>query len=543
MRSRGVVCTIIAKNYFAHARCLLDSIAQFHPDLARFVILVDRPDGYFDPQRENFTILCSDSLAIPDSKWFHFKYTLIELSTAVKPYVLEYLFQKLNFDFVIFLDPDILVCSELVEVVDALASHSLVLTPHLTAPMQDDRRPCELDILRSGVYNLGFFAMARTEEALAFLEWWKARLYEHCVVDLPRGLFLDQRWADFAPCFVSRVCVLRDPTHNVAHWNLHERRLSLHDGTFLVDGSPLRFFHFSGFDPARPHQLSKHQNRYRIADWPALEVLVQQYSQLMHRYGYSEVRQWPYAYAVFDNGTRIPDFGRPLHFDDPGITKRIEDPFSDEGYAACLEIWNEPLQRIAGRRSKMGTLAYRLYRANTDLQTTMPNVFDGDYRAFVKWLRSLSASDYDLPDEFLSGCKGKLETANTCEETVQPGAAPSATPRMALTRLALQIYDKRPDLQAFFPDPSGEDAAKYLVWLLSYGRRQYALSEVFLSTLRRQWNAEVDRLPGIGARVRHRTLLAASLVTSAIMPALGRTLRIPSSMLARRPKQRVEDAR
>ena len=86
MTGRGAVFTIIAKNYLAHARCLMDSVAQFHPELERIVVLVDRADDFFNPSDERFTIVRSDALEIPDSKWFHFKYTLLELSTAVKPY-------------------------------------------------------------------------------------------------------------------------------------------------------------------------------------------------------------------------------------------------------------------------------------------------------------------------------------------------------------------------------------------------------------------------------------------------------------------------
>jgi hypothetical protein len=511
----------------------MDSVAQFHPELERFAILVDRPDDYFDPLGERFTIIRSDALDIPESKWFHFKYTLLELSTAVKPYVVDHLFGKLNFDYVLFLDPDILVCSELVEVLDNLLEHSLVLTPHLTAPMRDDKRPCELDILRSGVYNLGFFAMARNEETLQFVEWWKERLYDYCVVDLPRGLFLDQRWADFAPCFISRVCILRDAAYNVAYWNLQQRQLSLVHGTFLVDGSPLRFFHFSGFDPDQPDRLSKHQNRHRTCDLPALQVVLQQYRELLYAYGYRESRGWPYAYGSFVNGTRIPDFGRPLHLEYPSITKRVSDPFSTEGYEACVQIWNEPLER----RPMMPQLAYRLYRANHDLQAAMPDVFHGHYQAFVRWLTSVGARDHDLPDAFLAGCRSEKPRAPDDDRAARP--APRA--HIKLTRLAHQIYDKRPDLRAFFPDPSGEDAAKFLAWLLSYGKRQYALSEVYLSTLSRQWKAEVDRLPTLRARAWNRFLLAASMASAALTPILGHLFKIPSSLLARSAKEGAED--
>jgi hypothetical protein len=42
---------------------------------------------------------------------------------------------------------------------------------------------------------------------------------------------------------------------------LHERRLRFHNGKYLCGGGPLVFFHFSGFDEAKPHDLSRHSAR------------------------------------------------------------------------------------------------------------------------------------------------------------------------------------------------------------------------------------------------------------------------------------------
>jgi hypothetical protein len=50
--------------------------------------------------------------------------------------------------------------------------------------------------------------------------------------------------------------VVRDPTVNVAYWNLYSRELGQRDGRLTVIGQPLRFFHFSGFEPDQPGALS-----------------------------------------------------------------------------------------------------------------------------------------------------------------------------------------------------------------------------------------------------------------------------------------------
>ena len=61
---------------------------------------------------------------------------------------------------------------------------------------------------------------------------------------------------------------------NVAYWNLHERELTRDaTGRWFVNDQPLRFFHFSGFNPREPHLLSKHQTRTRLSDHPELARL------------------------------------------------------------------------------------------------------------------------------------------------------------------------------------------------------------------------------------------------------------------------------
>jgi len=57
-------CTIISKNYLAHARVLAHSFREYHPNLPFYVLLVDRIDGYFDPTEEPFTIIPLEQLPI-----------------------------------------------------------------------------------------------------------------------------------------------------------------------------------------------------------------------------------------------------------------------------------------------------------------------------------------------------------------------------------------------------------------------------------------------------------------------------------------------
>src|ERR1043165_8328358 len=100
-------CTIIAKNYLAHARALTQTIREHHPESPIYVLLVDRVDNYFVPEQESFKLFYIEDLPIPDLSRFCFQYQLLELNTAAKPYFLKFLFDRFKMQKLVYLDPDI----------------------------------------------------------------------------------------------------------------------------------------------------------------------------------------------------------------------------------------------------------------------------------------------------------------------------------------------------------------------------------------------------------------------------------------------------
>ena len=504
MDCRAGIFTIVAKNYLPQARVLMRSVARQHPEWRRVVVLVDRIDGYFRPEDEDFEVILSSDLPIPMLRWFHFKYSILELSTGVKPYAFEYLFEKYNFDRLVYLDPDIKVFSPLVQVDKALDAANVVLTPHLTGALEGEKRPSEIDILRTGAYNLGFIAVRRTPTSALFLEWWQKRLYDHCVVDLPRGLFVDQKWVDLVPGLFEGVAILRDSGYNVAYWNLPHRPVLRTAQGFAVAGVLLAFFHFSGFDIDRPNQLSRHQNRLEMAELPAgTREILAGYRDDVLAAGYAECKSWPYAFDYFSNGTRIPDLGRPIHHESPEMFAAIDDPFSDAGFAAFVEVWNSPVIDDHAGRPGISRLAYRIYRTRTDVQSAMPDIFDGNYRRFLEWMLVSGPVEHGLGDAFLTTIRNAIETYN--EHRGYPdGAKPVvAVGSGKLTRMAAAIYRSRPELQHYFPDPGGRDRLRFLVWLLTYGVAEHDLSEQHVEALQAQWREVVSSLPSVWLRLRY----------------------------------------
>jgi len=227
--SGQVACTIVANNYLAYARVLATSFRDRHPDGRFHVLIVDRRSPEIDYEGEPFESWFVEDLGIPGFSHLAFRYSILELSTAVKPWFLRHLHERTGCSSALYLDPDILVLGPLDELYARLERADVVLTPHITEPLEDAFTPGERDFLLSGIYNLGFLGIAFGERTLRFVDWWHRRLEHFCLHAVDKGLFVDQRWMDLAPAFLDRVDVLREPGWNVAYWNLSHHRLAQRD--------------------------------------------------------------------------------------------------------------------------------------------------------------------------------------------------------------------------------------------------------------------------------------------------------------------------
>ena len=170
-------CTIVARNYLAQAQVLADSFRVHHPDGEFVVLLVDDPRTG-RPDVGGAEVMLIDEIGIPVEvrDQMTLGYSVIELATAVKPWLLRTLLDRFG-DHATYFDPDISIERPIHELPQLAREHSVVLTPHVLEPMpRDGRKPSEQSILIAGVYNLGFVSVGDTDEARRMLDWWSERL-------------------------------------------------------------------------------------------------------------------------------------------------------------------------------------------------------------------------------------------------------------------------------------------------------------------------------------------------------------------------------
>jgi glycosyltransferase involved in cell wall biosynthesis len=332
------------------------SARQHHPEWDRFVLIV----GDAVDDEESFTSLPLAVLPLPHRRQFCFRYSLLELNTAVKPWMFEYLFAR-GYDRVLYIDPDVVIYSPLIELDEASADTFITLTPHLTGFIGGDGHPSERTILQAGTYNLGFLAVSRQPDLHRFLRWWQEKLEFQCVVDTALGLFVDQKWIDLVPGLFPGVRILRHDGYNVAYWNLEQRTVIKSNGSVTVNEQPLRFFHFSGFDPAAPDMVSRHDFKQKVSDAGDAGKLVNDYCAALRAAGYQSFRNAPYAFGVFADGTALPDAARVAYRNSSALQSACgDDPFQHPEAFRGASKTRSPGKTRSPRAAR---IAWRTYQA------------------------------------------------------------------------------------------------------------------------------------------------------------------------------------
>lgn len=392
--------TIVAKNYFSYANTLCNSIKNIHPEAKIYIAVSDEINSSEYGDFTNFDVININQLNLPDPKKFFFRYDVMELSTAIKPYVFRWIFENTNAENLIYLDPDIFVLSRLDRVTEILdGGSSVVITPHITSRVDDGLHPDEGTMLKVGVFNLGFIAISSSNTGYEVVNWWADRLERGAVNDLSRGLFTDQKWVDLVPCLFSNVSILRDPGFNVAYWNLHERSVSFENGLWCANGEPIKFFHFSGIDLKNIEKFSKHQNRYNISNIGVLKDLYIKYTQKLIENKYQDFIKLPYGFNVSPTGLvidkQVREYFKKFH-DVSG--SMVNDPF----YFYNKDYFNEPESSL-GKKTLITKYMYALFIGQPDLRLNFNLRNSSSQERYSAYFIERAKNAYLIDDYFIRG--------------------------------------------------------------------------------------------------------------------------------------------
>lgn len=325
---KTVAFTCAAINYLPKVRKLFASIRQHHPEFELVLALADELPSHLRLQESTIDrVLTPYDLNISNLRQWIFFHDIVELSTAIKPFVLQKLLNEPSVDHVIYFDPDMILFSRVDDILEILNEQNIALTPHQVVPEStlDAIRDNEIASLKHGVFNLGFIAVSNSEESKRFTAWWAERLYHFCVADIPNGLFTDQKWMNFAPIFFNGVHILKSPRFNVATWNLTTRKLTGgFDNGFTVNDEPLGFYHFTGFDSGEHRKMAVKNG----SESPAVFELIRWYEQQIQDDANDPLSKLIWSFANFDDGSKIPKEVRNLYRARLDLRRAFPDPFS-----------------------------------------------------------------------------------------------------------------------------------------------------------------------------------------------------------------------
>ena len=401
MAKKRAVVTISALNYGGRVAVLSKSFQKENADIPFFYFVLDydfqeNPSKLKRPEANCIALKDLDLFCKSQSPNFSlmnmlFPYDIMEASTAVKPFVLSMMFEKYGFDEVLFLDPDIAVYDRLDSIWEHFDDANILLTPHLIKLSRLDLSlASERSILKSGTYNLGFLGLKCSDVVTSFLKWWGQRLVRHCTREAHLGLFTDQKWVDILAGAEASVRVLRDPGLNVAHWNIHERAITKDaKGKYIVNGVPLKFFHFSGYNLDQAENLTKYIPHLKIENLGVGEELVRDYDKALQENNTRQLESFRYGLDFFSNGIPIGQYLKKW--------ARVEgrlDPFKN-----VFDVYEENSffnSLFKSSPNKLCLFAEILLNDRDDLKINFSKNSPNDIYRFMEWIVKTGIKDYRL---------------------------------------------------------------------------------------------------------------------------------------------------
>lgn len=413
------VCTSVAYRRLSTARVWATAVRRCAPS-ARLVVLVLDDVGRALPDSElPFERLRPSQLRSATDVWQELAFGCEpdEFAAAMTPFLLTQLREESSRP-VVYLGPDVQVYCELDDIPTLAEKMGIVLTPHLTIPLEADGSEVdELRVLSAGVYDPDLIAVG--EGSQDFLNWWTDREAHGSSVgsnhapSLQRasesdgaGLYVN-RWLDLAPGYFD-AHLLRDAGLNVGHWNLGPRELTLRGDEYQVDSVKLRTFNFRGYDPFKPWLLTAQvgsRPRVLLSERPALARLCGEYRTRLLDAGYAQASEEAYGFDSLPDGMRIiPSMRRCYRL---GLVEREESrippppdhPFDLGGPEGMVAWFNSPGPDPAA--PALTHYLHSVWRSRRDLLIAFPERPGSSAKAFLQWVHRYGRDELRIPDQLV----------------------------------------------------------------------------------------------------------------------------------------------
>jgi glycosyltransferase involved in cell wall biosynthesis len=197
--------------------------------------------------------------------------------------------------------------------------------------------------------------------------------------------------------------VITTPGFAIGYWNLDPRCFTSSPRGYEVDGQALRSFDFRGYDPDKPHLLSRYQGlepRVLLSEHPALAKLCDEYREKISLAAQGNIQIESVRPGFLPSGLRIDHRILGLYLDAlqkwrAGETPEPPSPFGAEGEQGFMKWLNEPL-------GQPGTPVTRymlaVHKEREDVKDVFPDPLGADGVAFFGWYLHFGRHELEVPD-------------------------------------------------------------------------------------------------------------------------------------------------
>ena len=381
-------CTIARSAETPQAVVLANSFLKFHPQSEFAILVLDGPGNAATlPRGTRLLSLGELGLAAGDEWRLPMLYSAHELSALLKPALLKTLLES-GAAIAAYFEKSTEIFGSLSDILDiAKTDKAIIATEAL---------PSE-----TGLLARSFVAVRREREAQESLRSW---------FDLMRHE-APSRETILTDCSGSRLesmfdsvshRVITSPGFAVGYWNLNPETFGWAEEQYVVEGKPLRSFDFRGYDPAKPHLLSKYQGvepRILLSECHTVAKLCDEYRDKVIQAGYDTRERPSYRFQYLPGGLRIDHrmirLYRQAHERHKlGSEKEPPSPFGPGGEEEFLSWLNEP---VGPTRDGVTRYMLAVYDEREDVKTAFPDPTGADAHSFRNWYLIFGHHELDLP--------------------------------------------------------------------------------------------------------------------------------------------------
>jgi hypothetical protein len=242
-----------------------------------------------------------------------------------------------NFETITYFDPETLLFNNLDELFNQYKNYHYILFPIFCNRSTFIQSLCDIEIhdLQKSLFNEGFISIRKSSKGISISEWISDVILNYTTSFINKKIITFNRIIDLLPYFFSDGLISQDKGYAVSPLNISERDITEnHEKSFSIDGYPLYFFHYYGFDTG-VGRLSK---QYFRKDNQTISKLWDIYNNKLNQYHMIKSKYSDCILNYFDNQQLITNDMRLMYrkrlelqeiYPFPRITIKSNDNFFD----------------------------------------------------------------------------------------------------------------------------------------------------------------------------------------------------------------------